>query len=255
MGIRPSVLFIGTLLLLWLGMVLGSWLRAKHPQLAEEESTLTTLQGSVLALLGLLLGFTFSMAVSRYELRRQLAVSEANAIGTTWLRTATLPEPTRTQEQQLLRQYVPVRLQFLGSGHSIKEYQDSLTKTSALQARIWAVASSYASSNPNVIMSLFLSTLNESIDLSEERTAAFENRIPLTAWVLLLFMSFIASVLVGTTTDARSKSLQLVLPFVLAAALSLVLDLDSPRYGFIRMQQPSMERLAQLISTSLPQDQ
>ena len=251
---RPWVFFLISTVLLWLGMALGARIRIWRGHVIEEESKIVTvLEGSLLTLFGLLMGFTFSMAVSRYDLRKELVVKEANAIGTTWLRTATLAEPTRTQEQTLLRQYVPARLEFVSAGYDSEAEADSLKRTEELQARLWAVVSGYATEHRDPVTALYLSTLNESIDTSEERTAADENRIPGEAWWMLLIVGSVATVLVGMDVKSNSWVLQAMLPLVLAAALGLTMDLDSPRYGLIRIGQASMDRLAQQIGGSLPQ--
>lgn len=253
-NMRPVVLFLISVVLLWLGMWLGTIIRIWRSQVIDEESKIVTvLEGSLLTLFGLLMGFTFSMAVTRYDLRKGLVVKEANAIGTTWLRTATLVEPTRTQEQTLLRQYVPARQEFITSGNDRKAEGDSLKRAEDLEARLWAVASSYATDHRDPVTGLYLSTLNDAIDAEEERTAADENRIPTEAWWMLLIVGFVATVLVGMDVKSSSWVLRAMLPFVLAATLAMTMDLDSPRYGLIRIDQRSIDRLAQLVATSLPQ--
>ena len=235
-------------MLLWLGTRLGSWLRTRRETtFADETATFKTLEGAVLALLGLLLGFTFAMGVSRCDKRKALELVEANAIGTTWLRTSLLQEPARSAEQALLRAYVPVRILFLKVGTSRPLIERSLGQTGALQTQMWHIAAVQGQTVRDPETALFLASLNEVIDATEKRTAAFENRIPLTAWLMLLFISFVASVLVGVGIKSRSRWLRLVLPIVVAAALSETLDLDSPRSGFIRIQQHSMERVAEQV--------
>ena len=118
---------------------------------------------------------------------------------------------------------------------------------------MWALASNYAADHKDITTSLFLSTLNDSIDVSEERTAADENRIPAEAWWMLLFVGFAATLLVGLDVRAKSWVLQATLPIVLAGALVLTMDMDSPRYGLIQITQPSMERVAQEMMSTLPQ--
>ena len=253
-NMRPAVFLLIAMALLWLGMMLGARVRLARGEKIEEQSKLiNVLEGSLLTLFGLLIGFTFSMAVSRYDLRKELIVKEANAIGTTWLRTATLEEPVRSQEQALLRQYVPVRVEFLAAGPDLADENESLRRTGELQGRLWAAASNYATEHRDPVTGLYLSTLNDSIDASEERTAAGENRIPTEGWCLLMFVGVIATFLVGLDVRPRSWELQVVLPLALAGALAMTLDLDSPRYGLIRLNQPSMDRLAQQVAGSLPQ--
>jgi hypothetical protein len=253
-NVRPVVFFLIALGVLWLGMELGNRIRGWRGKSVEgEDKLISVLEGALLTLFGLLIGFTFSMAVSRYDLRKAVIVKEANAIGTTWLRTATLAEPTRTEQQTLLRQYVLIRKQFLAAGHNSDQESESLRRTGELQARLWAAASSYAAEHRDAITGLYLSTLNDSIDASEERTAADENRIPAEGWGMLLLVGFIAMVLVGLDVRSKSRVLQALLPLALAWALGLTMDLDSPRYGLIRVDQPSMERLAQQVAGSPPQ--
>lgn len=253
-NMRPTVFFLLSLALLWIGMALGSRIRSRRGKAIDEESKIiTVLEGSMLTLYGLLLGFTFSMAVSRYDLRKALVVKEANAIGTTWLRSGTLAEPTRTVEQSLLRQYVPVRMEFVSAGHDQVKVQDSLRRTSDLQAKLWATANNYSLDHRDAVTAIFLNTLNDSIDTSEERTAADENRIPSEAWWMLLLVGFAATVLVGLDVRARSRVLQAALPLVLAAALAMTMDMDSPRLGLIQVNQPSFDRLVQQVASTLPQ--
>jgi len=250
-NMRPAVFFLGSFLLLWIGIAIGSRVRRMRQQSVESESKIiSVLEGALLTLFGLLMGFTFSMAVSRYDLRRQLPVKEANAIGTTWLRSSTLPEPLRTQTQDLLRQYVAIRIRFLAAGHDVEEMKQSLARTADLQARLWSSASNFAVEHRDPITALFISTLNDSIDVTEERTAAFENRIPDEAWVLLLFIGFASTVVVGMNVSSHSQVLRVLLPFVIAGALAMTLDMDSPRYGFVKVSQPSMERLAQQVNAA-----
>jgi len=155
MGIHPALFLVGTLFLFWLASVLGSWVRVRR-ELGAEKDSFKTVQGAVLTLTGLLLGFTFSMAVNRYEHRRDLEIQEADAIGTLWQRSATLTEPTRSEEQRLIREYVPARVEFLASGDSMTRLQASLDQTAVLQGRMWVIASDYAHSHPDSITSLFL---------------------------------------------------------------------------------------------------
>jgi hypothetical protein len=254
MGLHPGLFLVGSLFLFWLASVLGSWLRVRHERLiGAEQEAFRTVEAAVLTLTGLLLGFTFSMAVSRYEHRRDLEIQEAVSIGTLWQRSATLAEPTRGEEQRLIREYLPTRVEFLAAGDSMKRLQASLDQTSVLQRRMWAIASDYARSHADSITSLFLAAMGECFSHSEERMAAFENRIPLAAWIILIFVATAANWLVGVDIGSRSLLLRLVLPVVLAAALTLMLDLDSPRYGWIEIQQNSMLRLEQQTAASLPQ--
>ena len=191
-------------LFLFAGSLSGSWIRARRPAAVEQNSgSFKTLEGAVLGLLALLLGFSFAMAVNRYDLRKQLEVEEANAIGTTWLRTDTLAEPARGAERQLLKQYVPARLEFVAAGNDADAVQHSLAQSSELQARIWAIAAGDTATHRDPVTALFVSSLNDMIDVTEKRTAALENRIPAMTWAMLLFMGFVSSCLLYTSPSPR----------------------------------------------------
>lgn len=171
------------ILFLFAGSLLGTWVRVRRAEaVARDAGSFKALEGAVLGLFALLLGFSFAMAVNRYDLRRQLEVEEANAIGTTWLRTDTLVEPERSAERQLIQQYVPVRLSFVAAGTDAQAIQRSLTQSGELQAQMWKIAAGGASARRDPISALFVASLNDAIDVTEKRTAALENRIPSMAW-------------------------------------------------------------------------
>jgi len=241
---HPLAFFPFVLVLFLAGSFLGSRLRVTHPEIIERDSSsLKALEGSVLGLLALLIGFTFSMAVSRYDLHIQLEVEEANAISSVWQRADTLPGPERAAMQQLLRQYVPVRLAFAETNNAA-EAQTNLEQTAALQSQMWTLATASTADHRDPVTALFLSALGDAIDITDKRAAALENRIPSLAWAMLLFMGFIGSVLVGVSITSRSWLLLCVVPLVVAVVLTLVLDLDSPHEGFITVNQSSMMRTA-----------
>jgi hypothetical protein len=229
----------------------GGWLRSRQSVASDEApAPFKTLEGAVLGLLSLLLGFSFAMAVDRYDHRKQLEVDEANAIGTTWLRTALLDEPERTNARQVLRDYVPVRLQFFSAGTDRKTVEASLDRATKLQGELWKLETT-SSGPPTVFRSMYLTSLNECIDISEKRTAAaFEDRIPKAVWILLIFIAVAASVLVGVSLSMRSPALLLVVPLVMGATLTLILDMDSPRSGFVTVYQSSMQRVAAQIANT-----
>ena len=244
--VRIWACFVVSLIVLWLGILLGVWVRSSRTEVVESESkVLTVLEGALLTLFGLLMGFTFSMAVSRYDMRKLLVVTEANAIGTTWLRTAVLDEPTRTQEQNLLREYVQERMLYHQEFSKRHELRETLEGIEKLQGQLWAVASNYAAEHRDPVTGLYLQTLNQMIDVEGERVAADDNRIPMGAWGMLLFVGFVSTLVVGTKISPRRWVLQSVLPIVLAMTLAMTMDLDSPRFGLIRIDQNPMARIAQ----------
>jgi hypothetical protein len=251
--IRIWIFFVICLVVLWAGILVGIRLHEARARVIEsEDKIITVLEGALLTLFGLLMGFTFSMAVSRYDMRKLLVVTEANSIGTTWLRTAILAEPGRTEEQNLLREYVQKRIAYHAAFVKRDELGPATEEIDRLQAQLWAVASNYATDHRDLMTSLYLQALNATIDVEGERVAADDNRIPLEAWVMLLFVGFMSTVVVGTKVSRHAWVLQSILPVVLAATLAMTLDLDSPRFGFIQINQIPMEKVAQSMAR-LPQ--
>jgi hypothetical protein len=218
----------------------------------KQEAGLSTIYGGMLGLVGLLLGFTFAMALSRFEVRRQLVVDEANAIGTTWLRADTLPEPYCDAEKMQLYEYVEARLDFYAAGLDTVRVETALRRAAQLQDALWRQAVEAAEKQPTPITGLFIQSLNEMIDLQASRLDALENRIPSSVWVVLLTVSAAASAMNGALYPRRTSIAFLLVPLVLASVMALIADLDSSRRGLIRISQGSMLRIENTMKESLP---
>src|SRR5580765_87007 len=225
---------------------------ARKRQTSIDEATkawFTAIYSAILAMLGLLLGFSYSMAQHRFEVRKQLVVEEANAIGTTYLRTAWLPEPYRGDVAKLLRQYVDARLpKDLGSRNNIDELVQNVSVLSErLLDQMWVHAVEVAKTNPTPVVALFLMALNETIDLHAKRLAQFQNRIPNSVLLLLYLFATVAVLMTGFGSGLRTR--RLVLPIVamivlVSTALYVIVDLERPQ-GLINVSQESMSRLQQ----------
>jgi hypothetical protein len=197
----------------------------------------------VAAILGLpafLIAFTFGMGASRFEARRGLVLDEANAIGTTYLRAALVPEPHRKEIRSLLRDYVDVRLQGVEPGMAAQ----AVARSEELQAQLWTQAVSVAEKNPTPITGLFIQSLNDVFDLHAKRvTMALRNRIPGTIWGALYFTVILAMVGVGYYEGllSRTRTLEtLVLVAVFSGVLWLLADLDRPQEGLLKVSQQAM---------------
>jgi len=200
---------------------------------------------AVLTLLGLLLGFTFAMAVSRHDARRQLVVQEANAISTTALRARLLPEPQAANAGRLLREYVALRIE----AHRETQFSQRFTalrKSSAdLHERLWNEAVAAAAKQPTPITASFIASLNETIDLEATRIAAKRNHVPGAVWLLLLCVAGCGMWLTGWEAGmARGHPFlaRFVLPLLIALAIALIADIDSPRGALITLdERPLLE--------------
>jgi len=214
-----------------------------------EKADIALVLGGVLTLLALLLGFTYAMSAARYETRKQLVVDEADAIGTTYLRAKTLPEPQSSEIQELLRQYAALRIETTRMTDVTPESIRELDKrTKLLHGLLWSHAATLARENPNPITSIFLVTLNEMIDLHTKRLAAFRNRVPFPIYLVLFVVSAIAMWLVGYYFGSPKPGVQIlttVLAILVALVMWLIMDLDQPLSGAIRTSQQSLIELNQ----------
>ena len=206
------------------------------------------IQGAMLGLLGLLLGFTFAMAVGRYESRRSLVLSEANSIGTTYLRAALLPETHQSHVENLLRQYVDVRLEFYDAGADKAKQAAAELAAVSLQHELWSHAVAAGKEAPSPLVTSFISALNETIDLDATRLNALRTHVPGAVWLLVLAVAAsgcCASGYSAGATGARSAFTNIALPLLIAVAITLIADLDRPRGGLIGINQQPMLDLKQ----------
>src|ERR1700745_4024815 len=160
------------------GYRLGKYRRSRREE--EKEAPLGTMVGATLGLLAFILAFTFGLAASRFDNRRQVLLDEANAIGTTYLRAGMLPE-RREEVRALLRDYVDTRLEAIRSG----KVAEGVRRSEDLQQQVWAQAVAVAEKNPSsIIVGLFVQSLNEMIDLHAKRVqAGLRSRIPGAIWI------------------------------------------------------------------------
>lgn len=206
---------------------------------------------TVLGLLALLIGFTFSLALGRYDERRSLVLHEANALGTTWLRTDLLESPDAARVRAVLRRYVDARVDF-AKARTAQQEVEQYARTSALQAELWAaVMAATASFRDTPRASLMITTTNESIDLAGERFAARQDHIPHRILrMLFLFALFAAGLLGYERVRQRTSTTLLLLLFSLA--VGLVLDLDLPSTGGINVPQDPMLDLQRSLGVPTP---
>jgi len=204
----------------------------------------STLESAMLGLLALIIGFTFAMALSRFEARRVAVLNEANAIGTTALRARLLPEPYRTDILKLLKEYVQIRVDIVQSDHSLAELRTIVDRSNVIQGALWQQAKAMvAKDNSMVPTGLFIQTLNEMIDDQEKRLAAFRNRVPNVVLVGLFGIAAIAGGFAGYASGLDPKRNRMpvyIVGFLVSAVILLIFDLDRPSSGFITNDQQSM---------------
>jgi hypothetical protein len=223
----------------------GSRIRAKGGRGADRE--LGAIHGAVLGLLGLLLAFTYSFAAGRSEARHEKVVKEANAIGTAYLRAGLLTEPARVELQGILRTYVSTRLV------PDEVARDPLRLAAAIQASaqtlgdLWPALERYlAGRTPTVVDGLVVQSLNEVIDVHGERLAAANYRVPPVILWLVLGVAVMAMAVTGWGAGLdgpRNLLFTATLAALVVAVVIVIIDLDNPRAGFIRINQKPMTDL------------
>jgi len=237
-------------LLLLASQRVGMYLRRRHEaawraRVAEAADAATRQEGdsfamsSVLGLLALLIGFTFSLALNRYDSRRELVVKEANALGTTWLRTDLLAPDDRAHMQDVLRRYVDARVSF-GEARTASEELQRYHQTELLQNELWSgMTAAVAGFRDTPRASLVIGTTNDSIDLAAERLATRQAHIPVRILRMLLLFAVLAAGLAGYERAHQPKATALLL-LLFALAVGLVVDLDQPSTGVTNVPQEPM---------------
>jgi hypothetical protein len=219
----------------------------------EREGPTPMIVGSLLALMAFLLAITMGMASDRFDSRRALVLAEANSVGTTYLRAGYLPEPASDEIRGLLREYVPLRI----VTNDLADLRVRMARSVEIHAQLWSIAEELARTTPESdVLALFIDSLNETIDFHETRvTAGVYARVPLTVIILLLFGSMLTLGRVGYTaglTRRRSPLTAIVLIGVLGAVITLVIDLDRPQDGFLKVNQQPLIDLAEQIRALPP---
>jgi hypothetical protein len=224
---------------------------ASGPKKSEADKDSGTVRSAVLALLGLLLGFSFALAGTRHEARRELLVEEANSMVTTARRAQLLPEPRAANVEKLLREYVPLRIAAHREGQFSDQFATMRKRSGELQDRMWAEAVAAAAERPSPITASFITSLNETIDLEAKRVAAKRNHVPGAVWLLLLCVAGSGVWLVSypAGTSGRHSILErFVFPILIAIVIAIITDIDTPRGGLVSLDERPLLELNETLS-------
>ena len=243
----PMVFGVLSALALWVAARAGAALHKRSgPTQEGAQEDLGFVVGAILTLLGLLIGFSFSMAISRYDQRKNYEEEEANAIGTEYVRADLLPAAEGTAVRQLLSKYLDQRIQWYEARDRAKLSAID-AETTRLENRMWAEVKTAAGAQPNQIVAVVVTGMNDVLNRQGYTQAAWWNRIPTTAWALMLLIALFASFLIGYSARVFSGAMFWILPIAVAVSFTLIADIDSPRGGLILVVPQNLVSLAQSI--------
>ena len=210
--------------------------------------------GAMLGLLGLLLGFALSMAISRWDIRRDVIIEEANAIGTLSLRAGLLEEPLRGQLGEALRAYTKARIVLGGSRDRPDALRRALIESEDIHAVIWSVVErANRPSTSNATLGSLISSANAVIDLHELRVSSLQNQLPSALFYLLLSLAALSVAFLAWSFGAashRGRAPMMLLAILIGAVLLLIMDVNRPQRGIIEVGVAPLERTVKSISVS-----
>jgi hypothetical protein len=198
-------------------------------------------------LLALIIGFSFSMAINRYDLRKTHEADEASAIGTEYLRADFLPSADAAKLRELLKTYVRQRISFYMTSNST-ELRQLDASTAQVQKMLWSTVQNAAAAQPTPISALVAAGMNGILNAEGNTTASWSNRLPLAAWALMVAIAICANLLLGYVSHRSSQLLILVLPLATSIAFFLIAEIESPRGGLISVLPDNLRRAGQAMT-------
>ncbi|MFZ0946173.1 MAG: hypothetical protein WB930_01000 [Syntrophobacteraceae bacterium] len=243
----PLLVFALSFFVLSLSALIGASFLMRQRKLEKDvREDFGVILAAALTLLGLIIGFSFSMAMSRYDQRKNYEAAEANAIGTEYVRAGLLPASDASKVRELLRNYLDQRVLFYMTRDE-QQIRQINARTDQLQAELWSAALAPAEAKPTPTVALAVSGMNDVLNSQGYMQAAWWNRIPIAAWVLMAAIAICCNVLVGyCAQNVKAEGIMLlILPLLVAIAFFLIADIDSPRGGVIRVNPQNLASLVE----------
>jgi hypothetical protein len=246
----PLALFAFALIMQALGAYLGHLLGKRRAAADDaQRADLAAIVGATMTLLALIIGFTFAMAVGRYDQRKDLEDAEATAISAEYARAGLLPADTAAQTRDLLSRYAQQRILFYQVDDPARLIRIR-AQTEALEHQLWSAVGGAAAATPTPVTALAVAGMNDVLNSEAHTDAAWGFHIPVTVWLLLLLIAFGGNVLIGLSERRRSILILMVFPLVIAVPFFLIADVDSPRGGLVRVVPVNLIAHAQLLKPS-----
>jgi hypothetical protein len=240
----PIYFFFFSLVVLWLAAQFGFYWRQRRPLEDGLREDFGLIETATLTLLGLIIGFSFSMAISRYDQRKNYEEAEANAIGTEYVRADLLPASAATAVRAQLRGYTELRIRFYRT-RDHEELMQIDADTAKLQSEMWSAVQAPAVAQPTPVIALAVAGMNDVLNSQGYTQAAWWNRIPSSAWGLMIAIAVCSNLLVGYGARSARGIMLFILPLVVAISFLLIADIDSPRRGFIHVVPQNLVSLLQ----------
>ena len=249
--------FLGTVVVVLIaaeiGFRIGIWLQRRDPD-SEKTAITGVMVGGMLGLMAFLLAFSIGIVINQHTGRKAMVVTEANAVGTAYLRAGFLDEPDLTSTRDLLREYVEVRLAAAADPEALLE--SAMTRSEEIHGQLWSIVEdNVRQGNESDIMAIFVESINEVIDVHSLRLAAFELRLPSVLGIVLYAATVLSFLLVGVASSSDGKRDPFaILLFSLAfvAVLMILVDLDRPQQGLLTVSQTALSDLLRQMAPPVP---
>jgi hypothetical protein len=245
--------YVGTVVVVFvvaeIGFRIGMWLQRRDPDSATTAMT-GAVVGGMLGLMAFLMAFSIGIVINQHNGRKAMVVTEANAVGTAYLRAGFLDEPDRTSTRDLLREYVEVRLAAVADPTLLESV---VTRSEEIHGELWSIVEDNVSMGQDSdVMALFVDSINEVIDVHSLRLAAVYLRLPRVLGIVMLTATVLSFLLVGVASSSDGKRDPFaILLFALAfvAVLIIIVDLDRPQQGLLTVSQTALTDLLRQMTT------
>jgi hypothetical protein len=248
----PLLVFVVSFAMLVVAAWVGDFLRKRSKSSAEanRDDSGVVLAGT-LTLLGLIIGFSFSMATSRYDLRKNAEQVEANAVAVLYMRADLLPPADAAKVHQMVKNYLDQRIAFY-STRDRSQLDRIDDETGQIEKDLWSTIEAAVEPLPPQLEGLFISATNDLVVSQLSTRAVWVNRIPTGAWVLIVVTSIGCNFLIGYRARQTDWLVFLVMPVAVSISLFLIADLDSARGGGIRVRPNNLIGLSQSLGSRVP---
>jgi hypothetical protein len=246
----PAGIFLLSILVLSASVWVGAFLRGEKELQGESREDYGVVLAAALTLLGLIIGFSFSMATSRYDARKNFEEAEANAIGTEYVRVDFLPAADAAAARKLLKTYLNQRVLWYRE-RSSQDVRQIDAQTARLQNELWSAVKGPAAATPSPILGLVVSGMNDVLNSQGYTQAGWWNRIPPPAWFLMFVIAVLCNGMIGFREGKRKLRFvrPIILPVIVSISFYMIADIDSPRSGLVQVVPQNLLSLA----ASLPE--